>query len=142
MSDSNDTQTLTGFVKSAETLSSERSAVDDLVQKWNEKIRSLRLAVEAWVRTEGDNNDRRPLELGFRDTIVVRYGDSDESKFSPTDEVRYDLKIEALALLPRLLEDLRLAIDCEVTRLRRLKVMTDFKELKRCLKAPFVNPHE
>lgn len=134
-----DTNTLTEFVQSAEALISERSAIDDLVQKWNDKILSLGLAVETWVRTEGDDAGRRPLELGFRDSIVVRYADNEELQFSPIDEVSYDLKIEALSLLPKLLEDLRLAIDCEVTRLRRLKEMTDFKDLKRSLRAPFAN---
>jgi hypothetical protein len=131
------------FLQSVETLDKERAAVDELIEKWDEKLGALDLGIETWVSAEPEGTAAgvaRGVELGYRGGLIVRHPSHGGAKVEPLAKANYEVKIEALNHLSRLLVDVRLMVNEQISRIQRMKEAVDFENLKKRLKLPLMHP--
>lgn len=134
------------FFKSAETLEKERGSIDELILKWDGKLKDLDLKVETWVCTDeeeptSDDRSHKKIQLGFREGLVVRMTNKYGSEVEPLEKVNYEVKIEALLQLSKLLVDIRILMNEQIAKIQRMKDMTDFEVLRKHLKIPLISNH-
>ncbi len=132
------------FLKSVETLTRERETIDELIEKWEQKLAGLDIKIEAWVKAREQNGTPgRParVDFGYHGGLVVRYSSPDGSRVEPLSQASYEIKLEALCYLSELLIDIQLMVEDQIARIRRVKSGIDFEALRKRLRLPLIkNP--